>query len=105
MSFSGIVKQAPTVKWILSGDTKRALQGNFIVNCSTAVDWYWYLSKELKKVKRKQPIGAQNPVKHVDKNKLKKYGTKSGAYDVKYTWNNSYIWTAVVDQSEEWSSQ
>ena len=26
-------------------------------------------------------------------------------YDVKYIWNNSYIWTAVVDQSEEWSSQ
>ena len=26
-------------------------------------------------------------------------------YDVKYLWNNSYIWTAVVDQSEEWSSQ
>ena len=25
--------------------------------------------------------------------------------DVKYIWNNSYIWTAVVDQSEEWSSQ
>ena len=24
---------------------------------------------------------------------------------VKYIWNNSYIWTAVVDQSEEWSSQ
>ena len=23
--------------------------------------------------------------------------------DVKYIWNNSYIWTAVVDQSEEWS--
>ena len=22
--------------------------------------------------------------------------------DVKYIWNNSYIWTAVVDQSEEW---
>ena len=26
-------------------------------------------------------------------------------YDVKFIWNNSYIWTAVVDQSEEWSSQ
>ena len=25
--------------------------------------------------------------------------------DVKYIWNDSYIWTAVVDQSEEWSSQ
>ena len=25
--------------------------------------------------------------------------------DVKYIWNNSYIWPAVVDQSEEWSSQ
>ena len=25
--------------------------------------------------------------------------------DVKYIWNNSYIWTAVVDQSEEWPSQ
>ena len=25
--------------------------------------------------------------------------------DVKYIWNNSYIWTAVLDQSEEWSSQ
>ena len=25
--------------------------------------------------------------------------------DVKYIWNNSYIWTAVVDQSGEWSSQ
>ena len=25
--------------------------------------------------------------------------------DVKYIWNNSYIWTAVVDESEEWSSQ
>ena len=25
--------------------------------------------------------------------------------DVKNIWNNSYIWTAVVDQSEEWSSQ
>ena len=25
--------------------------------------------------------------------------------DVKYIWNNSYIWTAVVDQSEEWSLQ
>ena len=25
--------------------------------------------------------------------------------DMKYIWNNSYIWTAVVDQSEEWSSQ
>ena len=25
--------------------------------------------------------------------------------DVKYIWSNSYIWTAVVDQSEEWSSQ
>ena len=25
--------------------------------------------------------------------------------DMKYRWNNSYIWTAVVDQSEEWSSQ
>ena len=25
--------------------------------------------------------------------------------DVKYIWNNSYICTAVVDQSEEWSSQ
>ena len=24
--------------------------------------------------------------------------------DVKYIWNNSYIWTAVIDQSEEWSS-
>ena len=24
---------------------------------------------------------------------------------MKYIWNNSYIWTAVVDQSEEWSSQ
>ena len=22
--------------------------------------------------------------------------------DVKHIWNNSYIWTAVVDQSEEW---
>ena len=29
----------------------------------------------------------------------------SYAIDVKYIWNNSYIWTAVVDQSEEWSSQ
>ena len=28
-----------------------------------------------------------------------------GISDVKYIWNNSYIWTAVVDQSEEWSSQ
>ena len=27
------------------------------------------------------------------------------SYDVKHIWNNSYIWTAVVDQSEEWSSQ
>ena len=26
-------------------------------------------------------------------------------YDMRYIWNNSYIWTAVVDQSEEWSSQ
>ena len=26
-------------------------------------------------------------------------------FDVKYIWNDSYIWTAVVDQSEEWSSQ
>ena len=25
--------------------------------------------------------------------------------DVKDIWNNSYIWTAVVVQSEEWSSQ
>ena len=25
--------------------------------------------------------------------------------DVKNIWNNSYIWTAVVDQSDEWSSQ
>ena len=25
--------------------------------------------------------------------------------DVKYIWNNSYIWAAVVDQSEEWSSR
>ena len=25
--------------------------------------------------------------------------------DAKYIWNNSYIWTAVVDQSEEWSLQ
>ena len=25
--------------------------------------------------------------------------------DAKYIWNNSYTWTAVVDQSEEWSSQ
>ena len=23
--------------------------------------------------------------------------------DMRYIWNNSYIWTAVVDQSEEWS--
>ena len=23
----------------------------------------------------------------------------------KYIWNNSYIWTAVIDESEEWSSQ
>ena len=22
-----------------------------------------------------------------------------------YIWNNSYIWTAVIDESEEWSSQ
>ena len=37
----------------------------------------------------------------------KKYGFAdySSCYDVKYIWNNSYIWTAVVDQSEEWSSQ
>ena len=26
-------------------------------------------------------------------------------HDAKYIWNNSYIWTAVVDQSEDWSSQ
>ena len=25
--------------------------------------------------------------------------------DVKYKLNNSYIWTAVIDQSEEWSWQ
>ena len=25
--------------------------------------------------------------------------------DVRYIWNNAWIWTAVVDQSEEWSSQ
>ena len=23
----------------------------------------------------------------------------------KYIWNNSYVWTAVIDESEEWSSQ
>ena len=23
----------------------------------------------------------------------------------KFIWNNSYIWTAVIDESEEWSSQ
>ena len=31
--------------------------------------------------------------------------SKIGYIDVKYIWNNSYIWTAVVDQSEEQSSQ
>ena len=23
----------------------------------------------------------------------------------KYIWNNSYVWTAIIDESEEWSSQ
>ena len=30
---------------------------------------------------------------------------KQSNSDVNYIWNNSYIWSAVVDQSEEWSSQ
>ena len=32
------------------------------------------------------------------------HGNKQTKNDVKYIWNNSHIWTAVVDQSEEWSS-
>ena len=32
-------------------------------------------------------------------------GPRRGSCDVRYTWSNSYIWTAVVDPSEEWSSQ
>ena len=48
-------------------------------------------------------IGTELPVPFLSFGYLY-LGILSGT-DVKYIWNNSYIWTAVVDQSEEWSSQ
>ena len=39
------------------------------------------------------------------KRKKKSQSLTHDKFDVKYISNNSYIWTAVVDQSEEWSSQ
>ena len=60
------------------------------------------------KQKRDDSLSLTNPKCEADWNYQHSYyvnSTTQCPIDVKYTWNNSYIWTAVVDQSEEWSSQ